>query len=336
MPKRSRTKIVLSFILLLTVAFFLSGCGEGTAKKTLVLGEPDWDSVRFHNEVARIIIEEGYGYPTETMAASMSSVFLGLRQGDIDIEMEIWVDNLGETYTEAVEAGEIIETSVNFDDAPQGYYVPTYVIEGDPERGIEPMAPDLKSVFDLPKYWELFKDPENPDKGRLYGCIPGWVLDEVMRAKHETYGLDEYFIYFSPGSDAALATSIVNAVEKGEPWVGYYWEPTWITGKYDLTLLEEPPYDPELYTPENKYACATPMARVVTAVNSNLPNTAPEVVEFLQNYQTSSALTSEALAYMQENNASAYDAAKWFLKEKEDVWTQRVPEDIAQKVKESL
>ncbi len=45
------------------------------------------------------------------------------------------------------------------------------------------MAPDLKSVADLSQYCQLFKDPENPDKGRLYGSIPGWLVDEIMRAK---------------------------------------------------------------------------------------------------------------------------------------------------------
>lgn len=118
--------------------------------------------------------------------------------------------------------------------------------------------------------------------------------------------------------------------------MGYYWEPTWIAGKYDLTRLEEPPYDPQLYTPENNYACASPGVKVMIAVNKALPNTAPEVVEFLKKYHTSTDLTSEALAYMQENNADAGATAKWFLKEKEDIWTQWVPEDIAQKVKESL
>lgn len=37
----------------------------------------------------------------------------------------------------------------------QGSYVPRYLVEGDAERGIEPrLAPDLRSVTDLPRYVE--------------------------------------------------------------------------------------------------------------------------------------------------------------------------------------
>src|SRR5699024_11288648 len=92
--------------------------------------------------------------------------------------------------------------SVNFDDNFQGLYVPTYVIEGDPERGIEPMAPDLKYITDLPDYWELFKDPEDDSKGRVIGSISGWTVDEILFDGFEHYNLDESYNYFRPGSES--------------------------------------------------------------------------------------------------------------------------------------
>ena len=47
-------------------------------------------------------------------------------------------------------------------------------------------------------------------------------------------------------------------------------------------------------------------------------------------------MASSALAYMMENDANTLDAAIWFLKTREDVWTQWVPEGIAEKVKEAI
>lgn len=317
-----KTSFVLSVVFF--VSMFLVACGSESGRKgsdTLVFADAGWESIRFHNHVARFVIEEGYGYQTDEMPGSTPATFQGLQNGDIDIYMEVWSDNL-ETYDAVVESGDILELSVNFDDNAQGLYVPTYLIVGDEERGIEPLAPDLKSVLDLPKYQELFKDPEDNQKGRIYGSIPGWAADEMLKARLEEYGLNETFNYFSPGSDAALATSLVSAYEKGEPWVGYYWSPTWVTGKYDLTLLEEP----------NPF----PATVVTVAVNKEVEKNAPEVVEFLKNYKTSDQLTSEALAYMETNNASEKDTALWFLKEHEELWTQWVPEDIAEKVKAAL
>ena len=49
-----------------------------------------------------------------------------------------------------------IELGANFPNSVQGFYVPTYMIKGDKERGIIASAPNLKSVDDVKKYWKLF------------------------------------------------------------------------------------------------------------------------------------------------------------------------------------
>ncbi len=324
-------------ISVICIIFTLTACSVNnisSSNDTLIFADAGWDSIRIHNAIARFIIEEGYGYKTDEMTGSSSITLQGLIQGDIDVYMEAWVDNYKEIYTSGIESGDIVELSVNFDDNTQGLYVPTYVIKGDPERGIEASAPELKSIKDLPEYWEVFKDPDIPKKGRIYGSPPNWAADEILRKKFETYGLSEKFEYFNPGSDTALNTSIVSAIEKGEPWVGYYWEPTWIMGKYDMTLLEDEPYSLEKW--KNGYACEFPGVKVTVAANKEVTEKAPEVVGFLKNYKTSSELTNKMLAYMQENDANATEAATWFLREYEDLWTQWLPEDIANKVKKSL
>lgn len=335
---KRRKAAAFLLIAFLAVTLVGTGCSQGTKeaekeKPTLIFADAGWDSIRFHNEIAGFIIEKGYGYKTDVTAASTPITFLGLRNGEIDLYMEVWTDNIDD-YGEAIEKGDIQELSVNFDDDMQGLYVPTYIIKGDPERGIEPLAPDLKSVQDLPKYWEVFKDPEDKTKGRIYGAIPGWAVDQIMVDKIKNYGLDKNYNVFRPGSDTALATSMVQAVEAGEPWVGYYWEPTWIIGKYDMTLLEEPPYNKEQW--EKDYTTAFAPCRVTVAVNKDTINEAPDVVEFLKKYKTNSSVTSEGLAYMQDNNVGADEAAKWFLKNKKDMWLKWVPEDIAKKVEAAL
>lgn len=331
--------IFLALVLLITMS--LIACGQAndgqveasTENKTIVLADAGWDSIRLHNSVAGTIIKEGFGYDTEVIIGSTSATILGLNNGDIDVYMEVWRDNMPK-YREYLENGDVAELSINFDDNAQGLYVPTYVIKGDKERGIEPMAPDLKTVKDLKKYPELFKDPEDKSKGRIYGAPSGWLVSEITKTKVKNYGLNEYYNVFDPGSDTALATSVSSAVEKGEPWVGYYWNPTWITGKYDLTLLEDDTFDNEKW--ENGYLCEFKPVTVTVAVNKELVNTAPEVVDFLKNYKTSAALTAEALSYMQENDVDDLAAAKWFLSEHEDVWTKWVSEEVAQKVKAAI
>jgi glycine betaine/proline transport system substrate-binding protein len=308
--------------------------GEDGYEGTIVFADAGWDSIRFHNHVARTILEEGYGYKTDVKTGTTPATFLALRDGDIQAYMEIWKRSLADVYGEAQEAGEVKKVSVNFSDNKQGFYVPTYVIEGDPERGIEPMAPDLKSVKDLPQYWEVFKDPADPDKGRIVGSPPGWEADKIYSQKMKTYNLDENYNYFHPGSGTSLAASITKAFKSGDAWVGYYWEPTWIMGKYDMTLLQEPEFDEEIWN--KNFGTEFPSTPVEIAVNSEFAEKAPKVVDFLSHYETSSALTNEALLYMQENEASAEEAAKWWMKEHKDLWTKWVPDDVASKVKEAI
>lgn len=339
---KKKISLIIMICLILTGMFSLSSCSSETTggnasdntKKTIVFADAGWDSIRFHNDVAAFIVENGYGYKTDSVPGTTAATFAGFRKGDIDVYTEIWTENLVDIYKEAIDSGDVVEVSTNFDDNAQGLYVPTYVIKGDTSRGIKPIAPDLKTVKDLEKYPQLFKDAETPGKGRIYGSPPGWSVDAVLQKKIKTYGLDSKYNYFSPGSDTALAASIAGAYQKGEAWVGYYWEPTWITGKYDMTLLADDEYSDEKWN--NGYACEWPSNKVTVGVNKRLNETAPEIVEFFKNYKTSSALTSEALAYMQENETDTKEAAKWFLKEHEDIWIKWVPEDVVSKIKSSL
>lgn len=310
--------------------------------RPVVFAGLDWDSNRFHNAVAEQILQAGYGCQTDEIPGSTLPLLAGMARGDIDITMEMWIDNVKEAWQEAVDKGQVAAVGVNFPDAVQGWWVPRYVIEGDKERGIEPMAPNLKSVADLPNYVELFKDPEEPDKGRFYNCILGWACEVINTKKLTAYGLDKYYTNFRPGTGAALAAAIASNYRRGRPIVAYYWGPTWVLGKYDMVMLEEPEYTEACWNKmhaedEPEEACAYPLLKIYTAVNTKFQEQAPRLVEFLSKYRTSNLLVSQALAYMQDNEgATPKDAAINFLKSREDVWTKWVPADVAERVRASL
>jgi glycine betaine/proline transport system substrate-binding protein len=345
--KKFLTKMVIG-VLSLTLILSFTGCtsdsdddGNGNGgnggeepKPTLIFGDLNWDSAQFHNRVAAFIVENGYGYPVDYIAGATIPIWLGLSMGDIDINMELWLENQQEAYDESIAAGTVIDLGENFWDNWQGWLVPRYVVEGDPERGIEPMAPGLSSVTDLPQYWEVFVDPEDPDKGIFYSCIPGWACEIINETKMEAYGLTEYYNILPPGSGAALLSSLAGAYLQGEPWFGYYWEPTSALGMFDMIRLEEPAFDEEIWGTTN--ACAYPAVHVNICVNSGMIDKAPDVVEFLEAYTTTTPQINAALAYMEENEASADEAAIWFLEEYEDVWTQWVSDGVAAQVKAAL
>jgi glycine betaine/proline transport system substrate-binding protein len=333
---KTKKCIFKAVVLVFGIFFFLLPFSSyaPAASKKLILADVGWDSVQVHNRIAGFILEHGYGYKVEYMPGETIPLFAGLARGDIDINMEVWIANQKEAYDKAIKAGQVVDLGSNFPDSWQGWLVPTYMIKGDPKRGIKPMAPDLKSIEDLPKYWKLFKDPEDPSKGRFFNSVPGWECTKINTKKLKAYGLDKYYNDFITGSDAALNGSMAAAFKKGEPWLGYYWAPTWVLGILDMTPIEEPPYDKKLW--DTNYACAYPAVRVNIVVNASLQKRAPEIVEFLKKYETTQAMANKFLAYMRDKKADTKAAGIWFLKNYEDLWTGWVPADVAKKVKAAL
>ena len=313
----------------------VAGTENGEEKMTIIFGDFSWDSALVHNQIAAFIVEHGYGYPVDYIPGDTAPIMQGQRRGDVHITMENWIDNYPDVWQELLDSGEVLDLGYNFTDGPQGIYVPTYVIEGDPERGIEPMAPDLESVFDLPEYWEVFQDPEVTDKGRFHNSPTGWQSHQINSERLKNYDLDEYYNDFPTGSQAALDTSIISAYNRGDPWLGSYWEPTWVMGQVDMTLLEEPEHDPERWEQEI-YDTGWPTVDTKIGARIEVRENAPEIIEFLEKYETTLEQNNDFLAYMMETDADYEAAAVYFLQEYNDVWRQWVPDDIAENIQAAL
>lgn len=309
--------------------------------RPIVLAALDWDSSAFHNAVTSFILEHGYGCQTTFVEGSTIPLLSRMARGQIDVTMEMWSPNVEEAWKQAVARGAVRSLGINFPDATQAWFVPKYLVEGD-----DAPAKDLKSVFDLPKYKDLFADPDTPGKGRFTNCILGWGCEVINTKKLHAYGLLDSFTNFRPGTGAALSSAIESDIQNKRPIVFYYWGPTWLLGKVgdQIVELEEPSYDEEIWArlteasnPDDvSEATAYPLVAVFKAVNTGFAESAPSIVEFLSRYETTNAMVSKALAYMQDHNATADEAAVHFLKENPDIWSAWVPAEAADTVKAAL
>lgn len=315
-------KRIFSLVIVIGLMAALTACA-GEEEKTIILGEGDWDSNAFQDEVVKIILENGYNTKVDIVTADTAVMISSLKTEKLDVCLEIWSDNVV-TYDDDIAAGDYIELSLNFDDNTQGLYVPRYLVEGEGA-----LAPDLKSVSDLAKYVDLFENPEDPSMGIIYGGPEGWSATEHLHKKMDVYGLSEVFDFKTIDSGATLAATLSGAYTKGEPWVGYYWEPTWVLGLYDMVLLDDSEYSSEDFA-EGKGSF--PTVDVTVAATQSFVDENPELADFFKNYHTSSAIINEALAYMQENEEEADATAKWFILNRQEVWTEWVDDEVAEKV----
>lgn len=295
------------------------------------LADSNWDAIQVLNSIAAAILEKGYGCQTEMVTGDMVPLFTAVARNDVDIFQDVWITNNQEIWDKTQAAG-AVDLGASYTDATEGWYVPRYLIEGDAARGIEATAPDLKSVGDLGRYKALFDDPEQPGMGRFLNCPIGWGCEQKNNVKLEAYGLAGDFTNFKPGSGAALDASFSSAYKRGEPIVGYYWEPTWLLGLQDMVKLEEPACDGS-----NADACAFPQTVSHIVASEQFVAETEVLEEFFRNITTSSKQVSQMLSYLQENSGTdREDAATHFLKTEEATWSNWVPAEVARKVKAAL
>ncbi len=320
----------------------------------LVLFDGQWESLWILNDIFTVIAEDGYGHTVDAPTTSTAVMQESMPTGEMHVATEFWCMNIPDWCEEELlpDDSSIEYTGVVFEDAVQGIFVPRYVIEGDEDEGIEPVAPDLSSVEDLEGLGEFFEDPESPGDGVFYGGIDGWESTEIQRLKLSAYGLDDEYNFTSAGSGAAFDAAIVSALEAGEPIVFYYWTPAWIPGVYDLVQLEEPEWnedcqaatdealadeiDPSDAGPE--LGCAQPSGEVGIGGWAGLEDEAPEVLELLRAMDGFGIDTMNDLtAYMELEGAEPDEAALHFYEEYEDMWRGWIDDDaVLQRVEEGL
>jgi glycine betaine/proline transport system substrate-binding protein len=340
---KSRALLIAIFFVVLVVGA-ISAPGRADAACSVRIGDLNWDSANFHDQVAAFILKHGYGCQVTLIYGASLPIMTAHYQGKNDLIMELWYDNVKDQYDPAMKSGKVKQVGVNTPDSAQGWYIPRFVQKANP---------GLKSVHDLVKYKHLFKDPEEPSKGRFVNCIPGWACEIINTVKMRVYGMEKHFTNFRPGSGGALAAAIKGAYLKKKPVLAYYWAPTPLLGQLDLVQLEEPAWNEADWDDMMKHvnalkkggveamgnpkkATAYRTAELPKSVTTKFAAKNPGIVAFIKKYTLSSQVVSKALAYLEKNaGGDAAVTAIHFLKTNK-VWKSWVPADVVKKVEEAL
>lgn len=298
-------------------------------KQTIIFSDLNWTSAQIQNRVAQYIVEKGYGYPTDVVFGSTLPLFQGLRNGDTHVTLEIWLPNQVETWTEAINNGEVVSVGASLgNDWQSSFVIPAYLQEE---------YPDLDNVEDLKdqQYKDLFKTAETGDKARIVACVIGWACEDVGAQQIEGYGLTDHVEVINAGDSAALSADLYGAFERQEPWLGYQWgtnEPALVL---DLVRLGEPAYSDACWLTTK--ACAYKDADVLIAVHPDLPSAAPDVINMLRSWDFNIALYKQVAAWQRENpDVDNNTTALWWLNSFPNVWGDWVTADAKAAIQAAL
>ncbi|GAA6140746.1 ABC transporter substrate-binding protein [Hydrogenophaga sp. 5NK40-0174] len=307
-------------------------CGKVT------VASMNWQSAEVLAQIDRLILSEGYGCEVEIVPGdTMPTLTSMMEKGQPDVAPEAWINAVRQPLDAAVKEGRLHYAAESLKDGGvEGIWMPKYIADANPE---------IKTIEDALKHPELFPSAENKDKGALHNCPSGWNCQITTGNAFKAWGAaDNGFVLVDTGSAAGLDGSIAKAYERKEGWLGYYWAPTSILGKYEMVKLDAGvPHNKEAWENCNsKQECTEPVksdwarAEVYTVVTDRFKNEGGAAYEYLAARGWGNDTVNALLAWMSDNQATGEDGAKHFLKNQPDVWKAWVSADAAQKIEASL
>ncbi len=331
-------RVLLKSALAAAFALAVPGIAQAQECGTVTVAAMNWPSAEVLSNVDQIILSEGYGCDVEIVAGDTMPTFTSMNEkGAPDIAPELWINSLKVPLGEAVGEGRLIIAAKSLSDGGvEGWWIPKYVADAHPE---------IKTVADALEHPELFPAPEDESKGAVHNCPSGWNCQIVTENLFKAFGAEEKgFVLVDPGSAAGLDGSIAKAYEREAPWLGYYWEPTSLLGKYEMVKLDDGvPHDQDHWEKctgildcEDPKPNAWRPAEVYTVVTKEFADKAGVALDYVKTRNWGNETVNTLMTWMTENQAAGEEAAEYFLKNNADIWTKWVSDEAAQKIKQSL
>lgn len=331
-------KKLIASSLLATGMMFFANTASADECGTVTIAQMNWQSAEVLANIDQIILSEGYGCDAEMVPGDTMPTFTSMNEkGQPDVAPELWVNAFRDAVDAAVKEGRLhIAAESLADGGVEGWWVPNYIVEAYPE---------IKTIDDALARPDLFPDPEDPDKGGVYNCPSGWNCQITTGNLFKAYGAEgKGFQLVDTGSAAGLDGSIAKAFSRNQGWLGYYWAPTAILGKYEMVRLGfGVPHSKEEWDActsqldcENPKPNAWAKSEVYTVVTDEFHKRGGAAYEYLSNRSWGNKTVNSLLAWMVDNQATGEEGARYFLENQEEIWTNWVTPEAAEKVKSYL
>ncbi|WP_075292707.1 ABC transporter substrate-binding protein [Pararhizobium arenae] len=331
-------KKLLASTFLAAGLYAIAGSAQAADCGDVSIAEMNWASAGVAAQVDKFVLENGYGCTVTLVTGDTMPTFTSMNEkAEPDVAPEFWVNSVRTALDAAIAEGRLIQAAPLLSEGGvEGWWIPKFLADA---------HPDIKTVQDALKHPELFPAPEDASKAAVHNCPSGWNCQVSTANLYKATEAEKAgFELVDTGSAAGLDGSIANAFEKKTGWLGYYWAPTAILGKYEMTKLSfgvehnKADWDactavPDCAAPKvNSY----PTSDVYTVVTKAFSEKAGVAMDYMKTRQWDNGTVGKVLAWMDENQGTNEDAAKHFLETYPDMWTKWVAPDVAEKIKAAL
>lgn len=199
----------------------------------VVIGVPNWPSVRVTAHVLKVVMEDNLGLEVELQNGTNPVVFEAMDSGAMHVHPEVWMPNQTNLNQKYVKDKKSVKMNPNGIPAFQGMCV----TKGTAERtGIKSLSdltnPDMAAKFDT----------DGDGKGEIWIGAAGWASTNVEKIRAKSYGYAETMNLKEMDETLALA-EVDNAVAKKTDIVFFCYTPHHMFALHELVILEEPKYD---------------------------------------------------------------------------------------------
>jgi glycine betaine/proline transport system substrate-binding protein len=285
---RSRGKIIIALLLVLSLSLVLLGCNSNNAQQSsgdpkdtpIRIGVNNWPENIAAANMWKILLEEK-GYKVELISGEKAPIYTGVSSGDLELGLEVWLPLLDKPYYDQYK--DKLETyGPWYNGARVGLLVPEYV--------------DVNSIEELNDNKDKFLVNGTPT---IVGIDAGASIMKETAGAIEKYNLDYQLMN---GSEAAMMAALKRAYDNNEPVAVTHWTPHWAFSVYDLKFLDDPR---KAYSdPDDIYIMAT----------KGFGEKYPNLVKWLDQWHMDDDTLGGLMATIQDAGDPAKGAKDWIEK----------------------
>ena len=294
--------------LALASAVSVAALSTAAAAEPIKIALNEWTGQHISAQITGALFRE-LGHEVEFITAGAVPQFAAIADGSIDLNPEIWTNNVGDIYPNAVEAGDIIVVGQLGLEPREGWLYPPYM---------EDLCPGLPAYDALYDCAQAFAAADTFPDGRLITYPADWGT----RSSDLVDAIDLPFKPVPGGSEGAMMAELTSAIAAEQPILMMMWAPHWVHAEVDTNWVEWDSASAECDEGNQSRgeACGFQQASVEKITSSGFADAYPDAMAVLTTMSISNDIQNALILEVDQNNREVEEVVAEWMAANTDMW----------------